>query len=371
MMKHILAIILSFSLLTCFCQDIKKSENILYIVDSVPIIKDPDKTSGTLKNDDIDHLEVVTNSDKIKALGYTSIDKIIYITTKEFVKRPDEIKKIPTTRSMERREGVWYLKNVTTSYSGKFIDYFLNGRIEGEGVLKDGVANGTRIVYYENGNKNYLRNYINGIANGYSEEFFPNGATKQKGSFKDGKDDGLWVEYYSTGTVKRQTNFVNLVPNMSKDEKKFFDLKNKAVELMQAEDYKSAIKKLDEAEKLNSKYSDIYFYRGTAKLDNLDFDNAIVDFDKAVELEPLYIEALANRAFARIRKYEFKNSRTLKQTSEVTILATKDKVEIPDDEKNKICADLNKSVELGDDKDMIFDAIKKYCNSPTSVKSNN
>ena len=149
---------------------------------------------------------------------------------------------------------------------------------------------------------------------------------------------------------------------MTKDEKKFFDLQGKAQELMQAGDYKSAIKKLDDAEKLNTQYADLYFYRGTAKLDIFDFDNAVTDFDKAIELEPLYMEAIANRAFARIRKYEFKNSRTLSSNSEVTVMATKDKVEIPADEKIKICNDLNKSIELGDNKDMILDAIKNYCN---------
>lgn len=363
-MKYILSLILLFSLLSSFAQDVKKDASILYVIDSIPIIKDPDKNSGTLTNSDVDHLKVVTNPDSIKAFGYTTVDKIIFITTKEFAKRPAEIRKIPTTRTMERKEGIWYLKNSSTPYSGKFIDYFLNGRIEGDGTLKNGVVNGTRTVYYENGNKDYFSNYINGIEDGYSEEYFPDGKLKQKGTYKDGKDDGIWIEYYSTGAIKRQANFINMQPDMTKDEKKFYDLQNKAIELMQAEDFKGAIKKLDEAEKLNSNYADIYFYRGTAKLDNMDFDNAVLDFDKAIALEPLYMEALANRAFARIRKYEFKGSRTLSSNSEVTILATKDKVEIPADEKEKICADLNKSVELGDDKDMIFDAIKTYCTTP-------
>ena len=322
-----------------------------------------DKSSGTLKNDDIEHLEVVTNPEKIKALGYSSADKIIYITTKEYVKRSNEIRQIPTTKSMERKDGVWYLKNSTIPYSGKFIDYFLNGKIQGTGTLKDGVVNGTRTIYYENGNKEFFRNYINGIANGYSEEYFPGGNIKQKGSFKDGKDDSLWTDYYSTGAIKRQTNFLNLIPVMSKDEKKFFDLQSKALELMKADDYKGAVKKLDIAEKINPKYADLYFYRGTAKLDDFDFNQAIIDFDKAIELEPLYMESLANRAFARIRKYEFKDSRTLGKTTEVTVLASKKNIEIPADEKIKICNDLNKSIELGDDKDMVFDALKKYCNS--------
>jgi len=366
-MKYILSLILTLSFFSCLAQDVKKNESILYVLDSIPIINDPDKSLGILRNDDVDHLEVITNQDKIKALGYNAVDKIIFVTTKEFSKRPQEIRLIPSTRSMDRKDdGRWYLKKSERPYSGKFIDYFLNGKIAGEGTIKDGLVNGLRILYYQNGNKEHFRNYIDGIANGYSEQYFQNGKLQQKGSFKDGKDDGLWIDYYSTGAIKRQTNFVNLIPEMSKDEKKFYDLKQKAEELMKDEDYKGAIKKLNEAEKLNNSYSDIYFDRGTAKLNDFDFDNAILDFNKAIELEPLYMEAYGNRAFTRIRKYEFKDSRTLSSSSEVTILATKDKVEIPDEEKIKICADLNKSVELGGGTDMVLDALKNYCSSPTS-----
>ncbi|NNU34704.1 hypothetical protein HK413_12705 [Mucilaginibacter sp. S1162] len=252
-------------------------------------------------------------------------------------------------------------KNSETPYSGKFIDYFINGNIRGDGEMKDGIVSGLRTVYYPNGNKNYFRNYVNGIANGYSEEYFQNGNIKQKGNFKNGKDDGLWQDFYSTGVIKRQSTFVNDKANLSKEEEKFYNLQNKAIDLMKEEDYSGAIKKLDQAEKLNSGYADLYFYRGTAKLDNPDFENAVVDLDKAIQLEPLYMEALANRAFAKIRKYEFKNGRTLSKTSEVTIMAVKDKVDIPAEEKAKICSDLNKSVELGDKKEMILDAIKNYC----------
>jgi len=361
-MRIILTLILSFFLLSAFAQDVKKPEKILYIVDNVPIIDDPDEGMGDLGTNDVDYLKVVTNKDSINTLGYPNIDKVIYIYTKAFSKRTDDIRKIPTTKLMERKNGAWYLKNSNTPYSGRFIDYFINGAEESEGVMKAGIVNGLRTVYYPNGNKSYFRNYVDGVSQGYSEEYFPNGKIKQKGSFKDDKEEGLWQGFYSTGALKRQANFVNLKPQLTKNEERFYSLNDEALQLLKSEDYNRAIKKLDAAEKLNSNYADTYFYRGTAKLENLDFDNAILDFDKAIQLEPLYMEALANRAFARIRKYEFKNSRTLNKTAGVTILASKDKVDIPADEKNKICSDLKQSVDLGDRKDMILDALKTYCN---------
>jgi tetratricopeptide (TPR) repeat protein len=188
-----------------------------------------------------------------------------------------------------------------------------------------------------------------------------NGKLKQKGSFIDAKETGLWQVFYSTGKIKRQSTVVNGKQDIPKEELKFYTLLDKGKDLMKEGDYKTAIKRLDDAEKLNQSYSDLYFYRGTAKLDNFDFDNAIIDFDKAIEIEPLYMEAISNRAFARLRKYEFKDSRTLSKTKEVTILAAKDKVPIPKDDQDKICADLNLGYQLGDRKPMIIDAIKNYC----------
>jgi antitoxin component YwqK of YwqJK toxin-antitoxin module len=361
-MKTILITLVLFGIsLTLYAQDSTKNQRIQFIVDNVPVIDEPDEATGTLDKEDVAELTVITNKDTIEKMGYHSVDKIISVTTKEFKNRPEELKKIPTTKTMEKRDGLWYLKNADKPYSGAFIDYFYNGKKQGEGTLKDGKVDGLRTVYMVNGSKAFFRNYINGIANGYSEEYFPNGKLKQKGSFKDGLDDGLWVDYYSTGAIKRQMVFKDKKPQFGKDEEKFLDLNDKGKALMKDEDYKSAIKKFDDAIKLNAAYSDTYFYRGTAKLDDFDFDGAIVDFDKAIELEPLYMEAISNRAFARIRKYQFKNSRTLGSTNGVTILASKDNAYIPKDEKEKICADLNNGYALGDRKNMVIDAIKQFC----------
>ena len=80
-----------------------------------------------------------------------------------------------------------------------------------------------------------------------------------------------------------------------------------------------------------------------------------------MQLEPFMAVALANRAFARIRKYQFANSRTLAKNKEVTVLASQDKVAIPDLEKAKICSDLNATVFLGNDNKMIAEALADYC----------
>ncbi|MBB6128377.1 hypothetical protein [Mucilaginibacter lappiensis] len=356
-----------FCFLLLFCSSLSISfaqtsqDSVIYIVDGSPIIETPGDDDQML-NSDVDKLEVVTDISKIKIAGYAGkANKIIYITTKAYLTRTPQEKLIVSTKAMVRKNGAWYLKDAATPYTGPFIDYFMNGRKQGEGILKDGFVEGIRTVYYPNGNKRYSYTYTRGLENGDSEEYFLNGKLKQKGTFANEKEIGLWQDFYSTGKLKRQSTFVNNKQEVPKEDTKFYALLDKALALMKDEDYTAAIKKLDDAAKINPGYSDLYFYRGTAKLDNFDFDNSIADLDKAIEIEPLYIEAISNRAFARLRKYEFKDSRTLRKTKEVTILAAKDKVPIPKEDQDKICADLNLGYQLGDHKSMITDAISRYC----------
>ena len=129
---------------------------------------------------------------------------------------------------------------------------------------------------------------------------------------------------------------------------------------------KEAIKYCSKVIELDSTYAAAYFSRGTIKMNEFQFDEAIEDFDKALKFEPFMEFALANRAFARIRKYEFGNSRTISKNSEVTVLASKDKVPVPQDEKEKICNDLQKAVFLGDKSKMITQALSDYCQTKSS-----
>ncbi len=262
---------------------------------------------------------------------------------------------------MKRIDGKWYLINSLTPYSGPFIDYFLNGKKQGEGNFKEGVIEGKRTVYYPDGTKNFQRNYSNGVENGEAEQYFPNRQLKYKGVFKDGKENGRWEEWYSTGKLKRLTEFKAGKAMPSKEQEKYHTLLSKANQQFRDGNYQGSIKTLDKAIELDPDYSDAYFERGTAYFHDLKFDEAINDYNKALELEPLHMKALSNRAFARIRKYKFKGSRTLSKTNGVTVMASKDKAEMPKEEQEQICADLKKGYQLGDKKQMIIDAIETYC----------
>lgn len=90
--------------------------------------------------------------------------------------------------------------------------------------------------------------------------------------------------------------------------------------------------------------AEAYFLRGTAKSNIMDSNGAIADFDKAIELRPNYMEAYANRGVQKINKLsvEQKTGKNIKC------------IEDP-------CSDLLKAKELGDTsvEDMIFLYCKK------------
>ena len=378
-----LILLLTLSSIIGFSQN--SNEKVLYVVDSIPVIEEPKEGFGTLTENEIDNVVVVKDKKVIESSGYKDLDGIIYVFTKEYVKRPDSIKVIPTTKLMTKKNGTWYLKDTSKPYSGKFIDYYLTGKKQGEGILFNGKLKGKRLLYYITGNVSDEIEYENGISNGLEQRFYEDGTLMQKGNFKNGKETGVWemyhpngqlkqrtsfnengkidgisVSYYSTGKEKGKNIYVNGVYQKDKVNAKLFKLYNESQELYKQVNYKGAIKKLDKALELDSTWTDGYFARGTMKLNDFQFDEAIKDFDKTLEIEPYFTNAYSNRAFAILRKHELGTGRTLSKSKDIQIIASKE-TEIPVFELDKICADLKKAVSLGDDNWMVLEALEKHC----------
>ena len=379
--KFILTITIFIFCNTLFSQN--KSENVVYIVDNITVKDDPER-GNEINKEDIAEVKIIKDKDSLKKFGFEKFDGAIFIYTKEFKKRPVENINIPSTRQMEMKNGnVWYYENQI--YTGKFIDYYYSGRIQGEGFLKNGKLEGLRKKYFQNEKVSLERNYISSIPNGLDKEYFEDGSLKQKGEFVNGKEHGIWEMYFPNGKLKQQTNFQNgkmieesktfysngkidrtekIVNDKILPDPNFVELDkqmNKANEAYKNNNENSAIKILTKVIENNPNYKDVYFSRGTILLNQMKFEEAISDFDKAIEIEPYYEFAIANRAFARIRKYELGGKRKVSGNSEITVLAVKKDIEIPENDKLKICSDLKIAIFLGDKNDMNYDALNKYC----------
>ena len=283
------------------------NDKIMFVIDSIPVINDPEDGNEVTQNDVAD-ITVIKNKDTLKLLGFGQFDGVTYLFTKEYRNRPDSIKRVPSSKQMERKNGGFYFHG--TAYSGKFIDYYYSGKKQGEGTFINGLTNGPRTIYFQSGKLSSEHIYKDGVYNGLESEYYEDGSIKQKGLFVNGKEEGIWDMYFPNGQLKQRSNFVNgvmdgettvyystgkiLAFEITKNGKtspdkrleKIIQAMAKGHQSSKEKDYKNGIKNYSKAIDLDSTYAEAYFSRGTIKLNDFQFDEAIADFDKALKIEP-------------------------------------------------------------------------------------
>ena len=77
------------------------------------------------------------------------------------------------------------------------------------------------------------------------------------------------------------------------------DFLDAGVEKGRSGDYQGAIAELDKAIEINPMYTDAYYIRGYAKDELEDYQGAIADYSKAIEINPQYFFAYSNRGLAK------------------------------------------------------------------------
>lgn len=268
-------------------------------------------------------------------------------------------------KELEKTDGFWRKKGTNIPYSGTFEEFFDSGELKGTGSFKDGLVDGLRIMYNEDGTKRVERSYSAGLSHGMSSEFYEDGKLKQEGEFVKGKENGVWTIYWQNGNVKAVITFKNGIQQGDyfeyneegklikqfylRDGKEgyspeFIALTSQALELNRQFKNKEAIEMYDRAIVLNPTVAQVYFNRGVAKGQIFDFEGSIKDYDKAIELNPEYREAFSNRGNDKINIY----------TSKGILQPSAEQVE-------SACEDLHKAVELGEKAQGIEDLIHVYC----------
>ncbi len=358
------------------------NEKIAMVVDSILVQKDPEP-GNELKVDELAYVLVLKNKDSLHLLGFEGFDGVTFFFTKAYQSRPDSIRLIPSSKQMVEKNGSWYFRDAI--YSGRFIDYYYSGKKQGDGIFVSGKLNGPRYLYYQNGQLMAKKIYKNGLENGISQEFYSDGSLRQNGNYIDGKEEGIWTDYYPNAQIELRGNYINGEPTDSvyryyssgKIKERIFiqngkvkadpamakiaSLLQKSKESSEVGDNAGAIKYCNKIIALDSSFAGAYFSKATLELNDEKFDAAIADFDLALRFEPFTMAAYTNRAFARIRKQESAGSRTILKNKNITVQATKDSVDIPAPEKEKICADFKEAIYLGEKKAMVYEAMEKNC----------
>lgn len=262
--------------------------------------------------------------------------------------------------------GLWVKKGETKPYTGKYIDLYDDGTMKGEGEFKDGQFNGIRIMYNEDGKKNFERNYKARKYEGLSIEYYPGGQIKQEAYFKKGEQNGVLKTYYDNGQVHVITTISDGVQEgehfeYSRDGKliaqcyftngsagyspEFLELTAQASKLSKQLKTQEAIKMYDKAIALNPTVAQAYHNRGTCKGNTLDIEGALEDLDKAIELKPDFQEAYTSRGYLKINAYNLKASSNSTQEELVA----------------SACEDLHKAISLGDNSMATIEMIRLNC----------
>jgi len=364
------------------------NEKILFVIDSIPILNDPEEWNPIDPNDIAD-ITVIKNKDSLKRLRPEQLDGIIYIFTKAYRNRPDSLKRIPSLNQMVVKNEIWNLNDIP--YSGIYIDYYNSGKIQNKGTLLNGKLNGELTVYFKNGNKKSVSNYKDGILHGHWSRYYPNGVLMSSDIYADGKiiENGrkyfvtgqieseikpkkvtqfdTAFSYYSTGKVKQMTLIKNGWHVLDKKTNDFNTNTTYFFQSIRSGKLKDANKYFYSIWKIDSTSSDTRYKEGLLLMKEFRFDAAIEAFDKALKQEPLMRESLVDRAVARIRKYKYANAKYLSSEIKETPLTLEDIISIPQDEQTKICNDLRQAVYVDfsewDVPKMIAPAILKYCQS--------
>ena len=90
--------------------------------------------------------------------------------------KKDAIETAVEWSKLEVRNGIRYLQNEETPFTGRAKQFYFNGQKSGEVSFKDGKGDGLATTWYENGQK------------------------KREGNLKDDKPDGLATEWNKDGT---------------------------------------------------------------------------------------------------------------------------------------------------------------------------
>jgi antitoxin component YwqK of YwqJK toxin-antitoxin module len=102
-------------------------------------------------------------------------------------------------------------------YSG-WVRYYYPDRklLKGLAELREGVAHGLHVYWFENGKKMEVAEWLNGKRNGLTSFWHENGQKKTECIYKNGKQDGLQTEWYSNGTKSAEVTFNGGLANNGK-----------------------------------------------------------------------------------------------------------------------------------------------------------
>ena len=108
---------------------------------------------------------------------------------------------------------------------GKWIFYYLDGKLKEEREYKNGSKNGLCKKYSKEGKIDKITSYKDGIKNGKYKEFDSNEKLCLEGVYLNGKKEGLWKNYKTSEFLLYKNDIL-----IHRNSKNFFQVKESSLE---------------------------------------------------------------------------------------------------------------------------------------------
>ena len=105
---------------------------------------------------------------------------------------------------------------------GTWKEFYTNRRILVENY-NNGKLDGSVILFYKNGQKEWRYNYTNGVMNGSYFKWYSNGEKATHGYFENGKPAGIWAWWDKNGTITKKENYLQKTNGIIKGHNQYTD----------------------------------------------------------------------------------------------------------------------------------------------------
>jgi len=111
------------------------------------------------------------------------------------------------TSELNDRNGVYYLVNSDSPFSGLAASYHSNGQIMKRIDISNGKIYGRSEIWYANGQLEVQANYIEGQLDGVFNKWYENGQIELRVQYRGGILSGLGEQWYESGQLQKRINY--------------------------------------------------------------------------------------------------------------------------------------------------------------------
>jgi uncharacterized protein len=174
--------------------------------------------------------EIVFNKGRFKEVNYFNP------STKQVIVQQDITSKSENELQIFDRLGI-KLSDVVCDreglYNGEKTTYFENGKVKSEGSYVKGKAQGKHISYHMNGKVASESNYVDDILEGPYTSYYSNGKLSVEGNYLKGRKQSIWYSYNQSGYLTDEEYFEG---GENTGVQKSFNNKGKLVKVRTAKD---------------------------------------------------------------------------------------------------------------------------------------